>query len=278
MPLSISPNRVLILHPHPTIHDATLTNRRFHRSTLQRKSRSCVRSRSTRRNRLDATGCCGNETAFLLPESDGFRLRWFTPTVEVDLCGHATLASAHALWELDRAKPTDTLRFHTRSGVLTATRDGDWIELDFPASPVVQVPKSIELIEALGVSPVFVGESVLKYVLIEVETEAEVRQLQPDFVKLKLFPIHGVIVTSASDSEYDFISRFFAPMMGIDEDPVTGSAHCCLAPYWGRKLKKMQLVGYQASSRGGVVRVRRDGERVVLGGRAVTVLRGELVV
>ncbi|MBO9997812.1 MAG: PhzF family phenazine biosynthesis protein [Cyanobacteria bacterium SID2] len=219
-----------------------------------------------------------SETAFLLPESDGFRLRWFTPTVEVDLCGHATLASAHALWELDRAKPTDTLRFHTRSGVLTATRDGDWIELDFPASPVVQVPKSIELIEALGVSPVFVGESVLKYVLIEVETEAEVRQLQPDFVKLKLFPIHGVIVTSASDSEYDFISRFFAPMMGIDEDPVTGSAHCCLAPYWGRKLKKMQLVGYQASSRGGVVRVRRDGERVVLGGRAVTVLRGELVV
>ncbi|MBP0002543.1 MAG: PhzF family phenazine biosynthesis protein [Cyanobacteria bacterium SBC] len=219
-----------------------------------------------------------SETAFLLPESDGFRLRWFTPTVEVDLCGHATLASAHALWELDRAKPTDTLRFHTRSGVLTATRDGDWIELDFPASPVVQVPKSIELIEALGVSPVFVGESVLKYVLMEVETEAEVRQLQPDFVKLKLFPIHGVIVTSASDSEYDFISRFFAPMMGIDEDPVTGSAHCCLAPYWGRKLKKMQLVGYQASSRGGVVRVRRDGERVVLGGRAVTVLRGELVV
>lgn len=218
-----------------------------------------------------------SETAFLHREGEGFRLRWFTPTVEVDLCGHATLASAHALWELNLAHPEAAVRFHTRSGELTANRDRQWIELDFPASPVVQVPATDDLEAALGVVPLFVGESMLQYCLVEVATEAEVRQLQPDFDRLRDLPIHGAIVTSRSKGDYDFVSRFFAPKMGIHEDPVTGSAHCCLAPYWGRKLKKMDMVGYQASARGGVVRVQRRSERVLLGGQAVTVLRGDLL-
>ncbi|WP_017658639.1 PhzF family phenazine biosynthesis protein [Baaleninema simplex] len=219
-----------------------------------------------------------SETAFLHPEADGYRLRWFTPKVEVELCGHATLASAHALWELDLADPNDILYFYTRSGRLSAKRDREWIELDFPASPVVQIEPPSQLLEALGVRPQFVGENVLKDLLVEVATEDEVRQLQPDFAKLTKLSARGVIVTSSSNSEYDFVSRFFAPAAGIDEDPVTGSAHCALAPYWGRKLGKMELTGFQASHRGGIVRVRRDRERVVLGGRAVTVLRGQLLV
>lgn len=218
-----------------------------------------------------------SETAFVYPEGVGFRLRWFTPTVEVDLCGHATLASAHALWELQQVAPENAIHFYTRSGELIARRDGQWIELDFPASPVVQTQATSALEDALGVLPLFVGENLLKYVLVEVATEAEVRQLDPNFAQLADLPFHGAIVTSRVKGEYDFVSRFFAPRMGIPEDPVTGSAHCALAPYWGRKLKKMQMVGYQASPRGGVVRVRREGERVILGGQAVTVLHGELL-
>ncbi|MGC9502808.1 PhzF family phenazine biosynthesis protein [Baaleninema sp.] len=218
-----------------------------------------------------------SETAFLHPEADGYRLRWFTPTVEVDLCGHATLASAHALWELGEAAPNDRIHFHTRSGRLTARQHQGWIELDFPASPVVEIEPPSQLVEVLGVRPQFVGENILKYLLVELSSEEDLRQLQPDFAKLAKLPVSGMIVTNRSISDYDFVSRFFAPAMGIDEDPVTGSAHCALAPYWGKKLGKMELTGYQASPRGGVVRVRRDGERVVLGGQAVTVLRGQLL-
>jgi PhzF family phenazine biosynthesis protein len=218
-----------------------------------------------------------SETAFLWRQADGFSLRWFTPAVEVELCGHATLASAHVLWEAGYVEPSQQARFHTRSGLLTAERRDDWIELDFPAKPAIQADAPPGLIEALGVTPRYVGKNDFDY-LVEVDTEQAVRALQPDFGLLKSVDVRGVIVTSrAATPEYDFVSRFFAPQVGVDEDPVTGSAHCCLGPFWQHRLDKEQLVAYQASARGGVVRVRTHGTRVLLGGQAVTVLRGELV-
>ncbi len=220
-----------------------------------------------------------SETAFLLPRSDGWSLRWFTPTVEVDLCGHATLASAHALWEERLLAPTETARFHTRSGLLTAKKNGDWIELDFPVTPEQQAEAPPALLEALGVTtPRHVGRNKFDY-LVEVASEDEVRRLKPDHATLRQIPVRGVIVTSRSaNGDYDFVSRFFAPGSGIDEDPVTGSAHCCLTPYWAERLGKNELIAYQASPRGGMLRVRIDGDRVKLAGRAITVLRGELTV
>jgi predicted PhzF superfamily epimerase YddE/YHI9 len=180
-----------------------------------------------------------SETAFLHPAGDGYALRWLTPAVEVDLCGHATLASAHVLWQdgyLDRSAEA---RFHTRSGVLTAKRAGDQIVLDFPLK----------------------------------------RGLTPDHGRLARLPVRGVIVTSSADQgrPYDFVSRFFAPGSGIAEDPVTGSAHCALAPYWSARLKRDPLVGFQASARGGTVRTECKGDRVALGGQAVIVLRAHLL-
>lgn len=218
-----------------------------------------------------------SETAFLKPHEDGWSLRWFTPTVEVDLCGHATLASAHALWA-ERIDDGLTLRFHTRSGLLTATREGAWIELDFPATPETRSDPPPGLLEALGAKATYVGRNKFDY-LVEVGSEQEVRALTPDHARLKTIPVRGVIVTSrASGGDYDFVSRFFAPGSGIDEDPVTGSAHCSLVPFWAPRLGKSELVAYQASARGGILRVRQQGDRVRLGGRAVTVLRGELLV
>lgn len=216
------------------------------------------------------------ETAFLHPLDDGYNLRWFTPTVEVDLCGHATLASAHALWESGRLAPDAQARFHTRSGLLTARRNGDWIELDFPATPAEPCESPAALARALGVTPAYTGKTRFDY-LMELESEQAVRALRPNFALLRELGVRGVIVTApASTRGFDFVSRFFAPGAGIDEDPVTGSAHCALAPFWGAKLGKSEMVGYQASARGGVVRVRVHGARVLLGGQAVTVLRGEL--
>jgi PhzF family phenazine biosynthesis protein len=217
-----------------------------------------------------------SETAFLEVQADGYNLRWFTPAVEVDLCGHATLASAHVLFELGYVPPEGEARFHTRSGLLTATQSEGWIALNFPAEPAVPVATPAELARALGVEPVFVGRSRIDY-LVEVASEGVVRALRPDFALLAQLP-RGVIVTSRADVsvEYDFVSRFFAPAVGVNEDPVTGSAHCTLGPYWGARLGKGRLSAYQASARGGVVRVGLKGERVTLGGQAVTVLRGEL--
>ena len=215
------------------------------------------------------------ETAFLLPRDEGFSLRWFTPAVEVDLCGHATLASAHALWQ-EKALEGEA-RFHTRSGVLTARREGDWIELDFPATPDQPATAPEEMLRALGADPLYVGKNKFDYI-VELKSEDEVRHLQPHYAALRKLPARGIIVTSRSSGDYDFISRFFAPGVGIDEDPVTGSAHCCLAPFWASRLGKNEFVAYQASPRGGVVRVRLDGDRVKLRGRAVTVFRGDLVV
>lgn len=218
------------------------------------------------------------ETAFLLKKrTDGFDLRWFTPETEVELCGHATLASAHVLWEDGHLQPGEQARFHTLSGLLTAERRGEWIELDFPAEPAEDTVAPEGLLRALGVRPVHVGKNRFDY-LVEVESEQFVRALQPELTLLATVPARGVIVTSrAASADFDFVSRFFAPAVGVNEDPVTGSAHCCLGPYWRGKLGRDELVAHQVSQRGGVVRVRVDGPRVKLGGQAVTVLRGELL-
>jgi PhzF family phenazine biosynthesis protein len=219
-----------------------------------------------------------SETAFLVRRAagDGFDLRWFTPAVEVALCGHATLASAHALWESGALPPSEIARFHTKSGVLTAERIDGWIELNFPATPATPADLPDGLAEALGVTPRFVAKSRFDY-LVEVASEAEVRGLSPDFVRLRFLPVRGIMVTSlASTPGFDFVSRFFAPGSGIDEDPVTGSAHCCLTPYWSQKLGRTSFVARQVSPRGGTLRLTLDGDRVRMRGQAVTVLRGEL--
>jgi predicted PhzF superfamily epimerase YddE/YHI9 len=216
-----------------------------------------------------------SETAFLVRKGDGFQLRWFTPVVEVDLCGHATLASSHALWEQKLLQPGEQARFFTRSGLLTARRDGAWIEMDFPAKPETHAPVPGGLTEALGADPVYVGKNEFDY-LVELDSEETVRGLKPDFTLLGKLPVRGVIVTSRA-ADYDFVSRFFAPTYGINEDPVTGSAHCCLGPFWRSRLNKTEFLAYQASARGGIVRVKVTGDRVQLGGQAVTVLRGDLL-
>jgi PhzF family phenazine biosynthesis protein len=216
------------------------------------------------------------ETAFLTPNNRDWDLRWFTPTVEVDLCGHATLASAHAIWS-ENISSDDVLRFHTRSGVLTAKYDGDMIELDFPAKRADSIAAPAGLLDALGVtSATYVGRNQFDYI-VELPSEAEVRALTPDHGVLRQLPVRGVIVTARGTGDYDFISRFFAPGSGVDEDPVTGSSHCCLTPYWSERLGKTEMNAYQASPRGGAIRVLLDGDRVKLAGHAVTVLRGELL-
>ena len=222
-----------------------------------------------------------SETAFVRPRADGgFDLRWFTPAIEVDLCGHATLAAAHVLWESGQLPADQAAAFHTKSGVLTCRRRGGWIDMDFPAEPAIQVDKRDwppALIEALRLRPKFVGRNRMDY-LVEVDGEAALRMLEPDFRLLKSVTGRGVIVTSRCDTDdYDFVSRFFAPAVGIDEDPVTGSAHCCLGPYWAARLGRTTLSAYQASARGGIVGVEVKGDRVVLRGQAVTVMRGELL-
>jgi PhzF family phenazine biosynthesis protein len=218
-----------------------------------------------------------SETAFLLKQDDGFNLRWFTPKIEVDLCGHATLASAHVLWTEGHLPIDQEARFYTRSGLLTAKRLDEWIELNFPATPSRDARILPTLIKALNVPIREVYENSLGY-LVEVDSEACVRQVQPNFTLLSELPVHGIIVTSVGDrSEYDFVSRFFAPAIGVNEDPVTGSAHCCLGPFWRDRLNRTEFLAYQASARGGVVKVRCNGDRVILGGQAVTVMRGELL-
>jgi len=219
-----------------------------------------------------------SETAFLEKRADGgYTLRWFTPAVEVDLCGHATLASAHILWESGELSAGHKALFHTRSGILSAVKQGDWIEMDFPSEPEKAADAPAALIEALGAKLAYTGRNRFDY-LVEVEHEDIVRGLSPDMTRLKKVDTRGVIVTSRSRmAGYDFVSRFFAPAVGVDEDPVTGSAHCCLGPYWGGKLGKKVLRAYQASSRGGTLRVGLRDDRVLIGGQAVTVLRADLL-
>jgi PhzF family phenazine biosynthesis protein len=219
-----------------------------------------------------------SETAFLLELADGFRLRWFTPAVEVELCGHATLASAHILWETGRLAPSDRARFHTLSGLLTAEHRADGIELDFPATPDEPASSPAGLAEILGAEIVNFRSSRFDH-LVELESEEIIKALRPDFTRLRALPVRGIMVTSrASTPGFDFVSRFFGPAVGIDEDPVTGSAHCCLGPYWSRRLGKTEMRAYQASARSGVVGVTVRGDRVRLRGQAVTVLAAELIV
>jgi predicted PhzF superfamily epimerase YddE/YHI9 len=219
-----------------------------------------------------------SETAFLLPLDEFWSLRWFTPSVEVDLCGHATLAAAHAMWETGVLPTEVPARFATRSGPLFAWRSNDLIELDFQVKPVAPSPAPPGLLDALGADrDATVYRNEFDY-FVELLDESAVIGLAPDHGAFRTIEARGIIVTAPSKVDgIDFVSRFFAPGSGIDEDPVTGSAHCALAPFWGARFGLTELTGYQASSRGGIVRTRLDGDRVILGGHAVTVMRGELV-
>lgn len=219
-----------------------------------------------------------SETAYVLKEGDGYRLRWFTPTVEVPLCGHATLAAAHILWEQARVPVAEALKFATLSGELTATKRDSGIFLDFPGSPTSPCEEPKGLLAALGVEkPLYLGKTKFDFWLIEVALEATVRSLKPDFSKLAAIDAENIVVTAkGSHVKYDMVSRFFAPRIGINEDPVTGAAHCVLGPYWGQKLGKSELVAYQASARGGEMSVALKGDRCLLGGRAVTVFEARL--
>jgi len=218
-----------------------------------------------------------SETAFVEPEADGaFPLRWFTPAVEVDLCGHATLAAAHALWETGRLRADAEAAFATRSGRLTARREGEFIVLDLPARPVAQAKPPAGLLAALRETPLWLGENE-GVLLAEMDSEETVRRVAPDFAALAAATPKGLIVTAASRRKtYDFVSRCFFPREGIPEDPVTGSAHCALAPFWAARLGKPVLTSYQASARGGVLLLRDKGARVDAGGRALTAWTGSL--
>ena len=223
-----------------------------------------------------------SETAFVTRKTDAeknwFHLRWFTPKVEVDLCGHATLATSHVLWQCGWLSENEKANFDSRSGELAATKSGDQIFLNFPATPAKPALLDGEILEAVKLNPQYTGLSREDY-LIEVASADEVRNLDIDFGKLSKVETRGVIVTAASDqTEFDFISRFFAPAAGIDEDPVTGSAHCCLAPYWSEKLNKLELTAYQASARGGKLQLKIENDRVHIGGRAITIKKGELLI
>lgn len=222
-----------------------------------------------------------SETAFVTESMGKFNIRWFTPTVEVPLCGHATLASAHALWESGKVKKDQSIVFGSKSGDLKAKLAGDIIELDFPSAEVLPSPIPVGLLEALGITepPLFSGtKSDFNIAVLEISSEAEVGKLKPNFSRLAAIDIPAVIVTSKADQSrpYDFVSRFFGPNIGINEDPVTGAAHCALGPYWAKKLGKPELLGYQASVRGGLVKVRPEGKRILLGGLAVTLYEAKL--
>ncbi|MEH6444287.1 MAG: PhzF family phenazine biosynthesis isomerase [Oceanospirillaceae bacterium] len=219
-----------------------------------------------------------SETAFLESKSDRYSLRWFTPTKEVDMCGHATLASAHCLWEQGYVDESESILFDTIGGELTASLRQGLIELNFPSNCATAVDKPEELVALLGIEPIFCGKFGEKY-LFEVQTSQELLALNPDFGALKLLPERGVAITCKADqgSEYDFLSRYFAPWVGINEDPVNGSSHCALAPYWAARIEDRALVAYQASQRGGKLIVKVAGDRVKISGTARTILIGQLL-
>ena len=218
-----------------------------------------------------------SETAFVTPAATGFDLRWFTPVAEVDLCGHATLAAAHILYEYNILAKNKVARFQTKSGILTVHQKDDLLEMDFPAEPASEIPPIPVLTRALGIDPVITAQNRMD-ILVQVQSADSVINLKPNYEELAQIPVRGVIVTSISnDTAYDFISRFFAPRYGVNEDPVTGSAHCCLAPYWAEKLEKNSLIGFQAGQRGGFVYMSNKRNRVELAGHAVTIFAGQLI-
>ena len=225
-----------------------------------------------------------SETAFVLPKTgEAWPLRWFTPTIEVDLCGHATLAAAHALWESETVSCDQLIIFETRSGPLTVKKQGSQIQMNFPITPVVQAKAPQGLIESLQINgqPPSVAEvlkSAFDYIVV-VKDEFTVRNMTVDFRQLSQVDARGTIVTASADptSDYDFVSRFFGPAAGVDEDPVTGSAHCALIDYFSKTQNRNQLIGYQASARGGIIEVEKRGDRAILSGKAVTIIRGELL-
>jgi predicted PhzF superfamily epimerase YddE/YHI9 len=215
-----------------------------------------------------------SETAFVVMRGEIKPLRWFTPTVEIDLCGHATLASAHVLFR--HAVPAARrVVFSTRSGELTVTRDGDMLCMDFPSRPGLPVAVTDELVAALGERPA--AALLARDLLAVFETEAQIRDLQPDFARISALDVHAIIV-SAPGAGVDYVYRFFAPNQGVPEDPVTGSANCTLVPYWAHRLGKTELVAKQLSARGGDLRCRLQGDRVLIAGHAVEYLRGEITV
>lgn len=223
-----------------------------------------------------------SETAFVLPMKSGtFPLRWFTPTIEVDLCGHATLAAAHALWESETVAANQQIEFETRSGKLSVAKRDNQIQMDFPITPVTIAEPPAGLLTSFQtngqpLNPVAVLKSAFDYIVV-VDKESTVRNVVVDFRKLATIDARGVTVTAIADptSAYDIVSRFFAPAAGVDEDPVTGSAHCALIDYWSQKLNHNKLTGFQASSRGGMVKIEKRADRAILTGEAVTVIRGE---
>lgn len=220
-----------------------------------------------------------SETAFVKKMDDGFSLRWFTPVSEVELCGHATLSSAHILWQEGILKPEEEAVFHTVfKGKLTAKKIGDEIELNFPVNISKSSGSFVELEKALGIKPVNF-ETTDHHYIIELNSETDVKNVKPDFNLLNKLEKYGTIITARAENDnYDFVSRFFAPAKGINEDPVTGSAHCVLTPYWSKKLNKKTMKAFQASQRGGYLNVTIEGDRVLIAGKAVTVLKGELLI
>lgn len=219
-----------------------------------------------------------SETAFLLPKGGGYNLRWFTPTTEVDLCGHATLASAHILYEFGFYEQDETIEFFTRSGKLISSFDKGFIELDMPRYEPLEIETPTSLVNALGLEPVSTAVLEQKTIIAEFQNDEDVQNFKPDYQKLADLLYKDITITAKSTNpKYDFITRFFSPRTGINEDPVTGSVHCLLGPYWAKKLTKDKLLAYQASARGGEVRIRLSKDRAFIGGKAITVLRGDLV-
>ena len=217
-------------------------------------------------------------TAFICLINGEYHLRWFTPSTEIPICGHGTLASSYFLWEKGFVDKENSITFHTKSGVLKAHLIDGWIQLQFPAIIEENVVAPELLIKALGVKPVYVGKSRLDY-LVEVESEEIVRNLKPNIELIAQLPVRGVIVTSHSNSnEFDFVSRFFSPAQGINEDYVNGSSHCCLGPYWKNKLHKTDFIAYQASERGGIIKVKVLDDNIFLSGKSITFFEGKLTV
>lgn len=218
-----------------------------------------------------------SETAFLLPKGEGYNLRWFTPKTEVDLCGHATLASAHILYEFGFYEPDEKILFYTQSGTITATFSAGTIELDMPRRNPTPQGATPEILDVLGQEPVALASFEGQILLAELANPEAVRSFIPDWKKISALPITDLIITAPCTEKYDFVSRFFSPKTGIYEDPVTGMAHCVLAPYYAERLHKTKFHAYQASSRGGEVWARLGEDRVYIGGKAVTVSQGELL-